>query len=557
MKFLITFLALSQIFSKVIHLDHNSYENFGESLDKYILIFCHKNISECKNVNSTFLKLNSKIAIGRVDVNDNKIIAELYNILSYPHIILKHNDETYLYNGPLNPYKIDKFISDKLDTHIMEVKSLAELREQLTHFNIPQTIVFVGNPNSTLFNITLLAEACKTANINRIFYIKSKDVMDQWGTSELEFDLFLVEENLNKKRLYIHILDDYLNRYKLTHFIQLNVRNIYGTIYKNDLNIALGSDPVTTMFFIYNNNESYLQTIHEELKLIAEQYRDQVNIVHGTVKNKIMQLVFRYVGISSSELPAFVITRKNPYSDDDVEKYLYKAGGSLSRDDLINMFIKPDPQKRVYTAEKEEMRLAGDNLVPVLSEPLQEGKEILLLICPVNSKKYNRVKDRVTNVFESIYKANNETLLVDEFDPLLNELTGLSYRSIPSILIITKTNNPSKLWDFIVYHGDFSTEDIIKFTLNNSKQKLKHDPISDSIKAAEKDKPITQVSKFLFEKITLLDTQPKKTIEYGLKRMWRAMQLKNIVPEYEKIEYFEPEDEDFDKFDLEMKKSEL
>jgi hypothetical protein len=549
--FVTLFITLQNILSKITQLDSKSLESFTEASDTYLLAFCHKNINECKNLDQILQKITQNIPIARFDVNEDKIIPELYNILSYPHIVLKNKDETHLYNGPSNAFRLNKFLLDKLEIRIEEVDSLEKLQDRMNSYNMKQSIVVVGDHESTNFNITLLAEVCKSVNINTVFFTKDDDILEKFDINSYEFDLFLVQENMRKKRLYIHILENYLEKESLQNFIYQNIREIYGLVTPLDLNLALSSNPLTTMFVIYENaGDSYLPALNAELKLLAEQYRDMVNIVHGAFKYKHMVAISRYIGLSTADLPAFVVTRKNAYNDDDVEKYVYKVGSNVSREDLIQMFSHPDQTKRVYFAETEQIKLAGDNFVEVLSEPIkQEGQEVLLLICPQSSKKYQRIRERVNAVFEKLYQINNQTVLVDEVDPLLNEISHVSYRSIPTVMLLTNTTNTDKLWDFVIYHGDFSSEDIIQFVLKNSKQNLKAEELPESIKQAEQGKPISQVSKYLFEKIVLSDANKLET-KFGLKRMWKGLQLKGSVSKFETFDYFEPEDEDWDNFDL-------
>jgi hypothetical protein len=147
-----------------------------------------------------------------------------------------------------------------------------------------------------------------------------------------------------------------------------------------------------------------------------------------------------------------------------------------------------------------------------------------------------------------MFKQNNETVNVDEIDPFLNDVPDIAYSEIPSIVLLSPSENEPR-WKHVNYNGDFTTESIINFAIKNSNRKLQADSVENYIKEDEAKMPIHSVSKYLYEKNRLAAT--KDFFKYGLKRMWRILKLKGKVNliNYLYDDLYDGDVDDFDEFD--------
>lgn len=520
------------------NLNEESYLNFSDKNDEYLLILC-KNGKEMQN----FEKLHPEVPTLLFDITKQQYIAKLYTSTAYPHTQYIISEKAYTYHGPITNQKINLFINRIKTTNIEEILTLEELKDSMKKNNLRYTILLAGKYDK-IIDLNVLAHVCKGVSINIIYHSSNQNLVESLHLSKYEFELFLLTDTLEQKRLYVQTLDKY-DEYELTKFINLMVRNIYGDIRLLDLSLALSGKPIPTLFFIYGSNVT--EAMHNDMRMIAEEYISEFNVVHGNYKNKYMTYISKFFKLTEQDLPALVLTKPDKYNDDDVEKYLLKLGPEFKREVILSLIN--DPTQRVYLSEPDEyVKMIGENLVEVLSEPIKEGHDILLLICPLESKKHHRIRKRLEIVFKKMYKQNNETVLVDEIDGLLNDIPDVSYTDIPSVVLLSPSETEKK-WKHVNYHGDFTTESMIEFVKNNSKRQLVSDPVESEINAEESKMPITTVSKYSYEKNRF--EEAKNIFTFGLKRMWKILKFKNKVKmvNYLYDDLFESGEEDFDEVD--------
>jgi hypothetical protein len=540
MKTIFILILLLFINCEVIkHLNEDQYLEFTDKHEEYILILC-KNKREVNQ----FKNLKAEIPILVFNTEKQTFISKLYKPTSYPNIQFISSEKSHTYNGPISNEKISLFIEGIKSTKIEEIQTLDELKESMKKNNLRYTILVVGKYENVI-DLNVLAQVCKGISINGIYHSNNPKLVDFFHLSKYEFELFLFTDALEEKRLYVQTLDKY-DEYEFTKFINLMIRNVYGEIRLLDLSLALSGKPIPTLFFIHGNDE--LESIHMEMKMIGEEYVNEINVVHGKFNNRYMQYISKYFKLTEKELPALVMTRPDKYNDDDVEKYLLSFGKDISRDKILEFLNNPDGN-RVYLSEPDEyVKMIGENLVEVLSEPIKEGSDVVLLICPTDSKKHHRIRKRLEIVFQKMHKQNNETLNVDEIDPFLNDVPDIAYTEIPSIVILSPSEN-EKRWKHINYNGDFTTESIINFVLKNSNRKLVADPVENYIMQDEAKMPIYSVSKYLYEKNRL--ELSKEFFKYGLKRMWRLLKMKGKVKMINHFydDLYDGDAQDFDEYD--------
>ncbi len=385
---------------------------------------------------------------------------------------------------------------------------------------------------------------------------------------------------------------DKLSRLILLADYNKNNTNLFSNFDDKNFELALNHG-VPTIFYLYSDKSEQLnQYIEEDLKKAAKNYQNEFIFTKGSINHKIIKSlkIVKHYDIIKSDLPMILITSKpeeyfHQFSlrdhetyNDDVDKFIlkksklnlftekflknYKSRNNIEEGDeitfsseIIETYIQKIKEnivkKNTHFTLNENFELNGENFIGSVTDTIEKDESILvLIICPKGSKKYARIRSRIERVFNIIYKANNEKILFDEFDPFLNEISFINYNYFPTIAVISKSDSPNS-WKVNIHNGKLTTNAITRFIQSSIKEYVTELPLENEAEVTkfEKENPLYPMHKIRYEGKLLSDRVVTDMVNVGLKRRWYSLkknkrilnkgQLKNL--EYPNV-YEEDED---------------
>lgn len=601
--FLISLLLilLNQSSSELIDLNSTNYDKFISENKIHLINLCSEKIPKCKLLRNILFEvqdqsksfLEKEIPVGIIDIDNETEIANKYVWEGFPSILFRDfsssENITINYLGAKETKNILKFLKFNTVSYIEEKNSEKEILSSMKNEKLSYSVVFLGDSKTSPFTMEFLARASKLAGISKIYHLNSNEALNKYKVEE--YDIALFNPKSEKMQLLNISQDEDLSLKRITQILLINKRNIKGIfspLRAIDLEYSLNKR-IPTFYYIYSEKKHLPKTIENEISDLAKRYKNEFLFFKSSIQNQPLKML-DFEGIfnfNSTHLPALILTVESPSNNDDVEKYIVRGSDLLAEKmkilrkqaegkkidynstdnnpeqldiplhDYINKQIvenflehyKKGKLPRTYITESDDsdVRLSGENLQASIDDALSENKEVILLICPRMSKKYDRIKARLVRAHEKVYPFNNEKIVFDEFDPIWNEISNINYNYYPTVALIQKNQDTFSLqkWKVKLLESGFTNKKIIEFLQQNSEL---HVNVTSSAVPAQYDleeerNPIYPIYKKKFDSKFFSENLIKH--EVGLKRKWYMLKKHKLLLDESNEELNEFDDANF------------
>jgi hypothetical protein len=605
---LLLIIAHHFINSELTNLNLNNYDKFISENKIHLINLCSEKISKCQSIRNKFFEvqdqsksfLEKEIAIGVIDADKDRDLADKYVWEGFPSIFFTDSSSsekiTLNYLGAKETRNILNFLKFNTVSNIEEKNSEKEILSSMKIEKLPYSVVFLGDIKTSPFTIEFLARASKLAGINKIYHLNSNEVLNKYKVEEYEIALF--NPKSEKMQLLNISEEEDLSLRRLTQILLINKRNlkgIFSPLRAIDLEYSL-SKGVPTFYYIYSEKKHLPKNIENEISDLAKRYKNEFLFFKSSILNQPLKML-DFEGLfnfNTTHLPALILTVENPHNNDDVEKYIVRGSDLLAEkikmlrkqtegqgqnlnntevlensseasdttselpevplQDYINKqtienfleHYKKGKLYRTYFTEYEEtqVRLTGENFQASIDDALSENKEVVLMICPRMSKKYDRIKARLVRAYEKVFAFNDEKIVFDEFDPLWNEISNIKYNYYPTIALIQKNQDTfsQQKWKVKVKESGFTNKKIVEFIQQNSvfQVNVNSTAVPSEYDQEEERNPLLPIHKSKFESKFFSENLIK--YEVGLKRKWYMMRKHKLVLEESNEELSEFDD---------------
>jgi hypothetical protein len=534
-------------YNKVVDLDLDNYHNFMKTTPLFILTICSNDFTKypkCKDIKEILSgtekdmeMINVEMQFAYIDMQKYKDIADEWMSDKIPTIYYINEEEKLyeLYSGKPQRDKLFQFLKKKLYIQKHNVKNEIELVNYIKTNSLKKSILFLNrNKNNTFINVTTVIRAARHSSlgIKKIFLTESEELFNKYNIPEGGFDLVLYSHYKKKNETISEQLK--VHEFGMEEFSRLNLkaiiykfgRKLYGKLHKNDYSKAIGIG-TPTLFFIHANQSSELES---QVERLAKERRTQLWVLHGNYSNSHVDLLRSYFKISEQDLPFFIYTQNNPKISEDVEKYVLK--GKDINFNKLEKFVDDVEHRRVEryitynkilptTSEFHIKSLNGLNFISTLEEELKLQNEVVILLCPLWSKKLPRINVRLERVKVKLF--NNPKLKFFYIDPLLNEVDYIRTKYYPTIAFIKNSLSHNNIYTI---DRNMTTRNITNFIKNNSQFNFDLNFLSqeDYIDTQELQNPLKTIKRSKFEEFIYAKKGVELFPSAGLRRLWKYME---------------------------------
>lgn len=516
----------------------SSQKSFDEIFQNYltsIILVCGKSfIKRCQRKKELLMNLHSilqenNIGTGYIESSNLNLIKSSIELIDEGipslHLIKFDSNHTIIEHKVLtmkHTYdNLIRFINYNKAPIMIEIASEKELYSSLMNNTVNKAIVFPFIPD--IDTVALITKCAIFGDFKYIYQTKnntftkgdciSKCVLIYYKNKDGSYIRNAVEIEYNYEVMSKKIL---IETKKKTDFGKVN-------IYKMEL---LFSKNIGSLIFLngHSNTSKIIDITSVLPKNFIDKYKNQITFSHSVLSNYIidgLELRKLFQFDKNIKLPGFVYLSPNPLYD-DVEKFFVPYS-----EETKNTFLSTIEKLIINPKESQLSKykiIFEDNTYPIqklnnLLQTLKSPSEILLLICPKKSLKYNRIIQRIKRILPHL----PESIIFHEIDPFINEFTLFPYQYIPTLAFIKEN------MEIVKMESDFTTSHIINFIISNSQEGKKVNfEIINKKEVNDKTHPLYPVHKNRFEYQMLSLGKTEKYV--GLKRLWKSLkELKYIV----------------------------
>lgn len=558
---------------EIMILNKENYASLSTMNTPYLISIGNLQIEKSKNVTQVLRDLEvlcvaSKLDIKLVylDIVEQKEIAGEWLVTKIPsHFFINNEDGNHdSYLGWTDQKQILKFIQNKIFLPVQYLDSIDTFdkyrKEHKSIVYVTKKEKFDPNDQNNLFR-----KAAKFLGFKYFFYTDTKEFLELFNMTIEETDLILLNRTReydskiqNFERLYINENVTNPNNYtEIKRYIEAMQREPFSVInIKNYEKMIEEGEP--TVVLIYDKTAKTFgrmkSVLIDKMRLLALKYRKDINFVHGTFSDAEILTEYFWLDDESGDykVPFLIITQAGD-STDDIDKYILNKEITIENvEQFINDFKAGKLEKDLFVEYNDEELEAVDydrtkidvksfknelmvnnkmiitnayNITNAIDWAINQGKEVVLLICPKVSKKYNRIKTRLERVIDKLKRNKQIYFLV--VDPIMNELVNIEYKFIPSVMHIKKNINfyeNENKYIFTDHTKELTTEKITEFITNNSNfklnvQKLERENIVNEFEHKFK---LSRMRKQHFEDKIYELKYDRVATKGGLKRFWKS-----------------------------------
>lgn len=607
--FIVIFALLIGSFnSQTFDLQEMNFNTFKTRINQFMVTICDFNETRCKEQRKLFdeaakiLKEKYKIKFLFAFADPSKITGKISTEYPYEGFVTSYFvnaseniKETYV--GLRKISAIMKFLEYRLvfpEDNLVEAKNEEELDGIVNKIPEKRALVLMGDiANYKNINFRLLQLASRKAGIEKIVQIRDANFLEKYLVNDYELTMYNIDNTQEEKFIRIKLKKN--NEYEKDHLADLiklvdynrKEKNIFSDMNNENLSLTLNHGLPSINFFYSKKDTQLNENLGIQLNNLAHDYKDEFILSKGSINDPIIKelKIVRHYNITRMDLPMIMFTKRHDkvfnsdrlYGVDDffdVEKYFLKRTDLVQfvknnmKNYLENKLISESEiefsieiiekfyemckegliEKEKVTSDLNKIEMNGHNFVQAINDALKDtsNKGIVLLICPKNSKKYARIRNRVERVFTKLFKANSEKIIFDEFDPFLNEMSFINVNSYPSIVIIQNTLE-EKVWKVINFKDQLTTRDISRFIKSSFEGTIYEQDLENEreINEFERTNKLYPINRLRYEGKILIENRMAPSFNIGLKRRWNNLKRFNIIKEnpiFENANVFEIDD---------------
>jgi hypothetical protein len=388
-------------------------------------------------------------------------------------------------------------------SNITEIHSINEL-ENLNHKS--KALIFINSSNTNRNYTDFIKSIATKNNHYQLFYTtNAKDILEKFNLKENGLNILSqVYDNEGKNYGPIEIVkfksitsEDEINDVLITYSTKP-----YGIMSDDEMNNLMQKGK-PTLILIYGNetSEDKMPNIYEFMSELALQNRGELFMYNSTLQNQATSIIAEVLGFKKEDLPIAVIFQIQK-DGEELQKFIMEKA-QLTKENLskfiadwkngkLSPFLASEEEPSNPIDENGIHRLVGKSFEKFIT---QQGKDLILNICSNLSKRCLKFGERFARVAQKL--AHNPNLAFGKIDPNLNEFSVEITQKLPQLIFIPSdyhnlTLKP-KFENKIIFDGNFTTDQMIYFIIENARESLTVKQLKDEekIKNEEEKEPIT------------------------------------------------------------------
>ena len=440
--------------------------NFDIALKKYnnllVLFYLPYNL-ECKKFLFEYEKasdilLKEKIYLSKININTEKNLSNKYDIKEIPRVFLFIKGEKIEYTGGMKFSDIVKWTKNKINKEIIKLKTAEEIEIYKKDKNNDVVLIYYGDNKDDINEFT---KAAKINNEIPFAIVDSEELIKKYSKKG---NVALYKNSENKIVEIIHIkeknINDLINIHSPTYFMIFDEKSA---------EIIFGKSLSALFLFSDKKMDSWIQ--YEKLtKYISIKIKGRLLCVIANFNDKISSKLAEYVGIKEYNLPSVVIIE----TKGTLKKY--KMNGEINEKNILNFIYNWENKNltQYYKSAKEPKNNNGIILEIVgnsfKDKVINNKNDVIMLFYTqdcLNCKILIPIYEKVAKKMKEI----NNNILFGKINMAENEIESEDIISFPCIKYYKGLQKNKK---GIIYNGDRSIDDLIKFIKQNFSNKITH-----------------------------------------------------------------------------------
>jgi len=513
---------LSDIQPELIsELTEDSFKKFIQENSNVFVYFYVQFCSSCKDFNMVLeeiaqnvLQSNSNVKFVKIDSEKHPTASESISIKEYPALFFIRNEtvitqfegentlenvtlfvQNCLNSSPESTKKNTTITESTNDTNIPEITELSNLNNILSTQNVKNILLYLGNSK----HLNSIHQHFSKENNVRIYFSNSNEVLNRFSVDPDQFEVILfkysnknknyTENNINFRQRNIRL--DIYNELIATH-----MKNTPSLLTDKNLDRILDTGFPSVVIVLQDfSNSTLVDHLVNELNIARKQFPSDLWYFVTNFQEPNVKTFIDLLRVAPEMLPTIIIfDGSNAKDNNSVRKFLWNRGeiNAQNMKAFIQDFYSNTLQFYLASEDVPAQPLNEFGVYKVVGKTFPElvlnstGKEILLLLCtdyhddcPKLLKIYNNVGRKLSG---------NEHLMVGTIDPASNELDNLTLDFMPYLMYLHDT--PDKLAHHIKFEGNFTTQQMVEFVKNNTKNAINEVTLENQTELYEAEQKI-------------------------------------------------------------------
>ena len=505
--------------NNVHELFKNNTDHILNSKDERFLIFLYKSFNnKSANMNTIFNKLSLekdksiiKIKFYKGNAKLIRKFSDKIGAIEFPSIYLlaKDQDAIYDYNGKINVDSLITFIHKMTKINIEEAKSLNHFKSIAKHGS---NILFIGDINKHQKSIYTIAKYSKKYFKNA-FWTKSEEFSNKFNIKKGEMDAiayFTVNKTLNDGERMNFTPDEY-NKDEILKISEVYSRSPLSWLNHHKLDYLIHFKLKAVIFLYKDLNDKQSKDIDNVIVALSKKYRENYYFLKAKMEMPISELVVELFHLEGdNEIPRVMVIDNKSSNNIDLDLYVIPKNTELNEKNIENFILSnikerlliSDPIRTINPTLTEEEKLKhkqssnftttnytdfsknvsdqefyiedviGFNFEQVVFN--NPGNDVVLYVC-TDSSFCRASENRVRKAFKKL--SNNTKLVLRHLNYIMNEAPGINITHVPALYLIPdiSVNEVKKVIQFSSrIHGNFTTNNIVKFVQENVVNKIEY-----------------------------------------------------------------------------------
>ena len=462
----------------ILILTDKTFEKAIHQFDYLLSLFYLPYNSQCKKFlteleKSVNILSKENITISKIDANTEKNLTEKYEINEYPRVIFFIKGEKIEYNGGAKSKGIIKWVINKIGKKILKLNTAEEIEKLKKENDV--ILIYYGNNETDIQEFTKVSKlyeeypfaVVESEELIKKYSQKGKVTLYKNSENKIVEIIDIKERNIN----------DLINIHAISYFMEFNERAAQKILGQS--NPAL---------ILYSNKKMSSWKQHEKLmKYISIKIKGKLLCIIANIKDKISLKFADYLGIKEYNLPSLVIVESKGY----LKKY--KMEKEINETNIFK-FIKDWENGEIkvyYKSSKIPKNNKNETVIEIVGNNFKEkvfnnDYDVVVLFYTLNCLNCKILLPNYEKIAKKVKEKNNKIIFC-KINMGDNEVANEEISSFPCIKLYP-WNNKGKNNKSIVYSGNRSIEDIIKFIKNNAGSKIIIDEEQPKIENGDKNK---------------------------------------------------------------------
>ncbi len=505
----------------ISELTEESFKKFIQENSNVFVYFYVPFCTSCRDFNMVLEEIaqnvqqtSSSVKFVKIDSEKHPAASESLPIKEYPALFFIRNETVIIpFEGENTSENITLFIQNCLNTspessqknitnteskndmNINEITELSNLNNILRTQNVKNIILYLGDSKHF---ISIYQHFSKEKNV-LVYFSNSTEVLNHFSVNHDEFEVFLfkysnknknyTEYNINFRQRNIRL--DIFNELIATH-----MKNSPSLLTDKNLDRILDTGfPSIVIVLPDFSNSTMVDHLVNELNIARKQFPSDLWYFVTNFQEPNVKAFIDLLRVTPEMLPTIIIFDGSNLKDNNsVKKYLWNRGeiNVQNLKGFIQDFYNNNLQFYLASEEIPAQPINEFGVYKIVGKTFPElvlnstGKEILLLLCT----EYHDDCPKLFNIYNNVGRklSANGHLIIGTIDPASNEIDNLTLDFIPYLMYLHDT--PDKLAHHVKFEGNFTTQQMVEFVKNNSKQPINEITLENQTELYEAEQKI-------------------------------------------------------------------